>query len=47
MLAVRYLQAYNNYMNNKKAPHSVEALNGAKLTTAEAVRTLDKFIIRL
>ena len=31
----------------QKAPISVDALTGAMLTTAETVRTLDTFIIRL
>jgi hypothetical protein len=39
--------AYTKSMSNNKAPHSAETLNGAKLCTAEAARTLDKFIIRL
>ena len=34
-------------MSNKKAPPETPISNGAMLTTAEAARTLDTFIIRL
>jgi hypothetical protein len=34
-------------MSNKKAPTETPISTGAMLTTAEAVRTLDTFIIRL
>jgi hypothetical protein len=34
-------------MSSKKAPISAETLTGAKLTSAEAERTLDTFIIAL
>jgi hypothetical protein len=39
--------AYNEYMSKEKAPSETPISNGAKLTSAEAERTLDTFIIAL